>query len=198
LGSTDNGKGLIFEHDLSYLKSLDAGSWFSRGFSTEKIPLLEEVFDEVGTKAEYEIQLRGFTVEYLQVVLELVEKAGLARKVEFTSERVILLTALRQLCPTARIGLFVRPFPDWMSLGLGHEVTKSDIALANVTVAHCSLPILTPDFVENLHHSGVDIQASNCHIESEIREAYRLGVDSLSTDDLPLALSIRNQWDPAG
>ena len=123
------------------------------------------------------------------------EAAGLARKVEFTSERVILLTRLRQLCPDARIGLFVRSYPDWMSLGLGHEVTKSDVALANVTVAHCSLPLLTPAFVDDLRSNGVDVQASDCHVESELRNAYSLGVDSLSTDDLPLALSIRKELD---
>ena len=59
LGSTDDGKGLIFDHDLDYLKSLDAGDWFSPKFSGERIPLLDEVFQKVGDKVEYEIQLKG-------------------------------------------------------------------------------------------------------------------------------------------
>ncbi len=44
---TTNGKGKIKDLYWDYLSQLDAGSWFSQNFQGEKIPLLEEVIDEV-------------------------------------------------------------------------------------------------------------------------------------------------------
>lgn len=37
LGKTDNGEGLIFEKDSSYLKFLDCGSWFDIKFQEERM-----------------------------------------------------------------------------------------------------------------------------------------------------------------
>lgn len=43
LNRTTNGKGMIMNTDYTYIKTLDAGSWFSESFSDEKVPLLSEV-----------------------------------------------------------------------------------------------------------------------------------------------------------
>jgi glycerophosphoryl diester phosphodiesterase len=39
---TTDGTGVVESNTLSYLKSLDAGSWFSRAFIGERVPTLEE------------------------------------------------------------------------------------------------------------------------------------------------------------
>ena len=43
LERTSNGKGLVHEHSLSYIRKLDAGSWFDPIFSHEKIPIFSEI-----------------------------------------------------------------------------------------------------------------------------------------------------------
>lgn len=43
LHRTTNGKGMVMHSDYAYIKTLDAGSWYSKSFSNEKVPLLSEV-----------------------------------------------------------------------------------------------------------------------------------------------------------
>ena len=59
ISRTTNGRGRIQDHPLSYLKSLDAGSWFHPEFCGEKIPTLQEVisfFQEQGLAVNIEIK----------------------------------------------------------------------------------------------------------------------------------------------
>src|SRR5262245_86406 len=45
LERTTNGRGWIHEKPYSYLKTLDAGSWFNSQFAGEKIPTLVEALE---------------------------------------------------------------------------------------------------------------------------------------------------------
>lgn len=45
LDRTSNAKGWVKDKTLDELKSLDFGSWFSKAFAGEKIPLLDEVME---------------------------------------------------------------------------------------------------------------------------------------------------------
>ena len=47
---TTNGKGLIKELTLKEIKNLDAGSWFSKEYQGQQIPILEEVLEFVKRK----------------------------------------------------------------------------------------------------------------------------------------------------
>jgi len=62
ISRTTNGHGRIQDHPLSYLKSLDAGSWFHPKFSGEKIPTLQEViafFQEQDLAVNIEIKAQS-------------------------------------------------------------------------------------------------------------------------------------------
>lgn len=59
LERTTNGNGSIQDVCISYLRTLDAGSWFSKKFSKEQIPTLEEAIHlilEVGISVNVEIK----------------------------------------------------------------------------------------------------------------------------------------------
>jgi len=45
LGRTSNGEGRLIEHDSSYLRQLDVGSWFAPEFASERLPSFESVLD---------------------------------------------------------------------------------------------------------------------------------------------------------
>ncbi len=195
LGQTNNGEGLIFERDSAYLRSLDAGSWFSPDFRGERIPYLEEVLEAFGNRTEYEVDLKGFNIEFLGAVLDLVRRYGLLGRVEFTADLPFLLARLKEMEPDATIGSFVRPFPDWMSLRLGQAIAKGHLLLGRVDVAHCPLGILTEEYVRELQESGLRVHAANTDTEVELRAAFELGVDQLSTNRLRLALSVRRDYE---
>ena len=42
---TTTGRGYVYELDYDYIKTLDAGQWFTKDFIGETVPTLEEVLD---------------------------------------------------------------------------------------------------------------------------------------------------------
>jgi len=58
LDRTTNGRGSLYQTDLATIKSLDAGSWFGPTFSNQKVPLLEEVFQLLGSHVLYDLEIK--------------------------------------------------------------------------------------------------------------------------------------------
>lgn len=50
--------GLVEDLDYNDIKDLDAGGWKAEKFSGENIPLLQDVFDLIGTKAYFDIEIK--------------------------------------------------------------------------------------------------------------------------------------------
>lgn len=183
LDRTSNGSGLINSVTGEYIKSLDNGN----------IPYLDEVFREINFDGEYEIELKGITIQFVIDVIALVKQFGLENRVEFTSPHQFLLAKLRELEPTANIGFFVPTFPDWMEISLGQYIIMSHLRLRIANVAHCAIDALTDKFVHDLQSNDYKIHVANANSEETLKRAFRLGVDQLSTDKLDLALSVKHK-----
>lgn len=197
LGSTNNGEGLISQKDSKYIKSLDAGSWFSKDFANQTVPFLEEVFEAINDKVDYEIELKGYTTEFLEATLALVRKYNLLKHVEFTSPHPYVLSRLKEIIPTAKIGCFIQEYPSWMTSELGQAITKGNAILGHVDVVHCPLSILSDDFIQDLQNNNVGVHAGNCDTEVDIKKALVMGVNQLSTNRVDLALDIRKTYKKA-
>lgn len=100
LCDTNNNDVLIFDTDYTLIRSID-----------EKIPLLDEVFTNFGSRVDYEIELKGFTTAFLRSVLILINKYQLLYHSEFTSASRALLGTLKQLESRAKTGVFIQPYP---------------------------------------------------------------------------------------
>jgi glycerophosphoryl diester phosphodiesterase len=186
LGNPDNGEGPIYKKDLAYIKSLTIGG-------TETIPTLKEVFELVGNKMHYELDLKGFTGEFLQKVIELVKRFDLANYVEFTSSTVYNLTKLKQLQPGFQTGTFAAPFPDWMDKELGQMLLINSAKLGGINVLHCPLDMINKQLVEAAHKEGLLVHTADCNTYEALQKALKLGVDQLSTNMLELALEVRGK-----
>lgn len=184
LGNPDNGEGLVFTKDLAYIKGLKIGE-------TETIPTLEEVFELVGGKMQYELELKGFTEDFLQKVVELVKRFDLAGNIEFTSPTVYSLTKLKELEPSFKTGTFAAPFPGWMDKGLGQTLLINGGKLGSINVLHCPLDMIDEQLITSAHNAGLLIHAADCNTEETLQKAFALGVDQLSTNTLELALEAR-------
>ncbi|MEK9173460.1 MAG: glycerophosphodiester phosphodiesterase [Patescibacteria group bacterium] len=193
LGRTDNGEGLLLEKDSVYLKSLDVGRWKGEQFAGLRMPLLQEIFQKFGREIEYEAELKGFGEEFLDLLLAEVDCFGLIDKIEFTSFHSYLIHRLKVKRPEAKAGMFVLDYPEWMGVRLGNMITESEIVLGKIDAAHCSLQILTEEFMGRLRAKGILIHPRNCNTETEVRKAIDLGVDQLSTNDPELAIKIRDR-----
>lgn len=186
-------RGLIFEQSFKKIEALDAGSWFNVVFRGERIPTLRQVFDEVGRDMHYEIELKGFTLDFMNKVISVVEKYNLLDNVEFTSPHTPLLFRLKSLCPEAKIGLFVNPFPSWINKELGHILLLNNLKLGMFNVAHCPLSIIDSTLVDLLKNNSILIHAADCNSKEDLKNAYQLGVDQLSTDNLETAIKLRDE-----
>jgi len=195
LGNSDNGKGLLLNKNSNYLLSLDCGSWFSSKFDGEKMPLLEDVFKKFGKNINYEIELKGFSKEFIVDVLRLVEKFYLLKNIEFTSPHVYILSKLKDLNPRVKTGFFVDKFPDWMDVDLGLMITRNNLSLGNIDVVHIPWNIINKSTVKIFHKHNLKVHASNCNSTESIDLALKSGVDQLSTDELDLAIELQKRYD---
>jgi len=59
LDRTTTGKGPVRSASLAQLKKLDAGSWFSPAFSSERVPELGEVLDLMGGQVPLNIDRKS-------------------------------------------------------------------------------------------------------------------------------------------
>lgn len=61
LDRTTSGKGYIFESTFDYIRSLDAGAWYSKDFKDEKVPTLEEVIELVPKDIMLNIEIKDIS-----------------------------------------------------------------------------------------------------------------------------------------
>ena len=184
LGNPDNGEGKIYEKDLAYIQSLKIGD-------AEKIPTLEEVFELIGNKLQYEIELKGFTEDFLTKVIALVKKHDLASVIEFTSPNPYNLTRIKGLEPSFKTGVFIASLPGWMDKSLGQTLAINNALLGNINVLHCPFSLINEEFVQAAHGKGLLVHAADCDVDNDLHAAFRMGVDQLSTNELRLAVSLK-------
>jgi glycerophosphoryl diester phosphodiesterase len=89
LERTTGAPGLVKDLTLAELKSLDAGSWFGPEFSGEKIPTLNELFDEfAGEDLFFNLELKTGIVLYPgleDAVIKIVAERGLKERAILSS-----------------------------------------------------------------------------------------------------------------
>lgn len=190
LGHTDNGSGLLRDMNALDLQLLDCGSWFSREFKTERMPLLEQVLNTFQKQIMYEIELKDFGKEYVDSVISTVRNCDVLNQVQFTSYQYPLLSYLKKNCPQASIGLITQAIPDWMDRRTALLQMKASLMEDIVDVFHCNIDVLDEPFVNELHNIGVKIHAGICDSEAQLRKAKRIGADELTTNNLQLALRL--------
>ncbi|MBW4829126.1 MAG: glycerophosphodiester phosphodiesterase [Clostridiaceae bacterium] len=106
---TTNGTGYIKDLTLEEIKSLDAGSWFDKKFSKEKIPVLEEVFELVKNKNIFlNIELKNGPIFYSNIeedVVELIKDYRLENQVLISSFNHYSLLKIKKLEPRIKTGI---------------------------------------------------------------------------------------------
>ena len=194
LGTTDNGEGLVSEHTLAELKALDSGGWFDEQFAGEPKPTLSEVFELCKGRTRLEVDLKDSRVSFLRKVVREVERFDLVDDVELTTAHYPLLTHVKKLNPELRTGAFFSEPPDWMPVRLAQRHILDWANLLRVAVVHLNIALITADFMDKLHRSGFIVYGSNLDSAEQIQRGLNLGIDSLSTGHLGMALQLRDEF----
>lgn len=187
LGTTDSGEGYVYEKDVEYLRSLDCGSWFSPEFKGERMPLLEEIFEEVGNTAKLEIELKDYGKEFIDTLLELLKQHNNTSNIELTSFEYPMLSYIKKRVPSIDIGYITKQIPDYMTQRQAQEMTKSSLIEGIIDIIHFPVKFYDKELVEFIHSLGVQAHGGLCRSSEEIKMAADLGIDRISVYDVELA-----------
>lgn len=111
VGRTTNGRGQIAELTLTQVRSLDAGSWFSKQYAGVKVPTLYQLLDYGRTRGAYfmlELKTRP-TPEQMQIFLNRLRWLGMLNRVQVTSFDEQTLLDVQAAQPGLRTAIIDNP-----------------------------------------------------------------------------------------
>jgi len=181
---TTGGHGRVAELKLAYLRSLDAGSFFSPAFRGASIPTLDEVFETVGDKGLINIELTNYTTPrdvLVDSVCQLVRRRGLQRQVLFSSFLARNLSECARLLPEVARGLLALP-------GLAGAWARSfGFMFGDFHALHAHVSDVDPHQIQRVHRLGRRVHAWTVNRAEDIQRLRAWGVDGIFSDDPQVA-----------
>ena len=175
LERTTNGKGNVRDSSLAEIRKLDAGLWFDREFMGQKVPTLEEIV-EFAAKHDVifylELKYEAAWGMHHSLVGALQKSGGAARSIIISSSEPTL-TALRQVDPSAMMGLI---FDE-----ANQDHTKAGIELG-VRQLCPQYSLVTNEMVEQAH--ALDLQVATWTVDdaATMRAVIAAKVDGIMTN----------------
>jgi glycerophosphoryl diester phosphodiesterase len=175
---TTNGAGAVADFRLAELRQLDAGSWFGREFSGEKIPTLLEVIHEVGGHCRLNIEVKkvntGHSCRPIEEALIEALSEGVSRQSYLVSSfDYAVLTRIHKLAPHIKLAnLF-----SYLPLNLPKR-----IAAGILTAIHPHYFIVSKRMIETAHAHGLQVNVWTVDKPEQILSLIDLGVDGIITN----------------
>jgi len=182
LDRTTNGKGLVIDYPYSYLKTLDAGSWFDSAFSNQHIPTLIEVIhllNELNLSANVEIKAQiGKEELTVKKVLDILDVYwNNKNQVLISSFSLVILNLVRQYSKERALGFLMDEWDDqW-------EAVCDRLNCITVNVNN---GILNPENVALIKKSQRLLLAYTVNDSVRAKELFSWGVDGVFSDVVKL------------
>ena len=165
------------------ISALDAGSFFSKDYSEERIPLLSDVLEfarETGVCLNIEIKPTGHERNLVSSVVRMVEEADLVSECVITSQAYHVIEEVKELNEEIET-VYVMG----LAFGAINRLTAADAFSIRATSISRSL-------VRNLHNRGIEIYAWTVDSRGNINRMIDVGVDNIITNNVPLAVECIN------
>lgn len=189
LGRTVNGAGHVYDYDAAELARMDAGSWFSRAFAGEKVPLFDEVAAfcrrhgiwmniEIKPAPGHEDETGRVVGAITRTLFADAIASGEPRAMPlFSSFSERALGAARDAAPEIpRAILFKGVPPDWEQVA----------ARIGVVAIHCNHQYLVQDMARQVKASRFGLMCYTVNNTARARQLLEWGVDAICTDRLDL------------
>ncbi len=163
------------------IKEIDAGSFFSKEYKDERIPLLEKVIEfavDNDIKLNIELKPTGHEVDFEKSVVELINKYNFKDNCVVTSQVYEVLEKIKQYDKDVKT-VYV------MSLAYG-DITKLKSA-DNFSVEASSV---NKKLVSSVHNAGKELYVWTVNTNDSIKKMVDLNVDNIITDNITLAKEI--------
>jgi glycerophosphoryl diester phosphodiesterase len=187
---TTDGTGDLREFTLADLKKLDAGAKFNPEYKGTRVPLLAEVFEELGQKLFINVELTNYASSsdaLPEKVAVLVHQYHLEKRVIFSSFNPLTLRRARRAIPEVPQGI------------LALEGSKGALARSflNGIIHHEALhpyfTDVTPEMIRWHHDRGMRVHPWTIDPPEEIEKLFQMHVDGVITDDPALARQVLNK-----
>ena len=184
---TTDGTGKVGSLSLASLRELNAASRFAGSSSAEKIPLLSEVYEEIGSDMLINVELKNYASPFddlTQKVVKLTQKFGLQQTVLLSSFNPLNLPKAKKLAPEIRRGLLTEP-------GKQGALLRGWVGrLFPYNAFHPYYQDLTRESLAACHQRGVDVNVWTVDDPVAIRRLADWGVDAIICNDPAAALKL--------
>jgi glycerophosphoryl diester phosphodiesterase len=167
LERTTDGSGYLSDKSFDYLRSLDAGGG-------ERIPLLAEVCDIIGSRACLNIELKGTgtAVPVATLISDLVATGWQKEKLLVSSFHHLELVEMKRLDQEVKLGALIRGLP------VDGARFAKDLGAFSV---HPSLDCVDQRFVDDAHERGLKVYVYAVDHPEDMAKMQALGVDGVFT-----------------
>lgn len=180
---TTNGKGNVNDLTLEQIKTLDAGSWFSKEFTGEKIPTLNEVFNITPDSVTLLIELKYGSDEYPGIeerLIQLIREQNAEQRVILKSFNDDILYRLRTLAPhLPRLKIIVMQI---FGLIIEHGLNVGTVLDDSVQYLQHHWFGLTKGFIDEAHQKGYKVFVWDVDTKERMKEFIEQGIDGIETD----------------
>ena len=172
LDRTTNGEGNLSDFTLEEIEKLDAGSWFDKKFSGERIPLLADVLEICKkNKIRISIELKGENPKLSYLAQNLVEEKGVKDLSTFYSFSQMMLNELNQ--------------KHNIHLNIEENLDKNfDYAFEKGWGINPEVGTFTKAHVERAKKKNLSMHVWTVNDEKEKDMLFLWGVDAIITDEL--------------
>ncbi len=162
----------VWNMTLEEIKKLDAANYFD-GYENVEIPTLSEVFDAVGGKIKFNIELKynRHTQNLAKSVADLITKYGLEGDCVITSSKKEALKDMKAVMPEIPCGYILS-----VSIGKYYDLDYADFFSLD-------LNYVTKKSLSNCHKVGKPVNAWTVNDTDSMEKMIALGVDSIITDE---------------
>lgn len=176
---TTNGSGLVHRTPWSEIKTLDAGSWFSKAYRGTRVPRLWETLERYGHRTHLTLEIKQSGVEF--EALKMVQALSLQAAVTFTSFDFTVVQQLKTQAPDIQVG-WLLPHIDQT------QIMKAIQAGLNQVCPPAKL--LSPELVSVWRGLGLEVRAWGVSDPDVMMLALIAGVDGMTVDFPQLLLKV--------
>ena len=197
-----DGKGTIESHTLDELKALDAGYTFTKDegktfpFRGKGVQLctLDEALKACPDE-RFNIDLKSQESDIVDIFIKVIRENKAESRVCGASFHLNNLKKLKRLAPDITTSVTTLEVIPLLLKEKMHILPKEfDRRLIfQVPVSQYGIKVITKHFVDEMHKRGAIIMVWTINNEDEMRRLFRLGVDTIMTDNPRLVIKVAEE-----
>ncbi|MDC7954976.1 glycerophosphodiester phosphodiesterase [Fusobacterium simiae] len=176
---TTTGRGYVYELDFKYIRSLDAGQWYTKDFIGEVVPTLEEVLDILPNDMILNIEIKDIARKHSNIEEKMLE---VLKKYPEKFDNVIVssfhhdkIRKLQELEPKLKLALLT----DSEFIEIEKYLSTNGL---NSYSYHPEINLISKETVEILHKNGVKVFVWSVNKEEDLDYLVKIGVDGVITN----------------